>query len=125
MKEDTIYSMYVYPRFKEVCFTNARAKRLLLSIMRAITRGDSVTSSASVVNDDQEDVPIKKKKSLLDSFDELKKIYQITKTKIRKNYPYTAVLNTSTERGNHYDGGRETRAAFRDCKGVPGNTSHV
>ncbi|XP_065895778.1 zinc finger BED domain-containing protein 4-like [Dysidea avara] len=77
-EEDRIYSICTLldPRFKEVCFTNAalvRAKRLLLSMMRALTQGDSVTSSASVVNDDQEDVPIKKKECLLDSFDELKK----------------------------------------------------
>ena len=68
-EEDRIYSICTLldPRFKEVCFTNAvlvKAKRLLLSIMRALTQGDSVTSSASVVNDDQEDVPIKKKKYL-------------------------------------------------------------
>ncbi|XP_065895779.1 zinc finger BED domain-containing protein 4-like [Dysidea avara] len=77
-EEDKIYSICTLldPRFKEVCFTSAalvRAKRLLLSIMRALTQGDSVTSSASVVNDDQEDVPIKKMKCLWDSFDELKK----------------------------------------------------
>ena len=77
-EEDRIYSICTLldPRYKEVCFTNAalvRAKRLLLSIMRALTQGDSVTSSASVVNDDQEDVPIKKKTCLWDSFDELKK----------------------------------------------------
>ena len=77
-EEDRIYSVCTLldPRFKEVCFTNAalvRAKRLLLSIMHAITQGDSVTSSASVVSDDQEDVTIKKKKYLWDSFDELKK----------------------------------------------------
>ena len=77
-EEDRIYSICTLldPRFKEVCFTNAalvRAKRLLLSMMRALTQGDSVTSSASVVNDDQEDVPIKKKECLWDSFDELKK----------------------------------------------------
>ncbi|XP_065895790.1 zinc finger BED domain-containing protein 4-like [Dysidea avara] len=76
-EEDKIYSICTLldPRFKEVCFTSAalvRAKRLLLSIMRALTQGDSVTSSASVVNDDQEDVPIKKMKCLWDSFDELK-----------------------------------------------------
>ena len=77
-EEDRIYSICTLldPRFKEVCFTSAalvRAKRLFLSIMRALTQGDSVTSSASVVNDDQEDVPIKKMKCLWDSFDELKK----------------------------------------------------
>ncbi|XP_065895773.1 zinc finger BED domain-containing protein 4-like [Dysidea avara] len=77
-EEDRIYSICTLldPRFKEVCFTSAalvRAKRLLLSIMRALTQGDSVISSASVVNDDQEDVPIKKMKCLWNSFDELKK----------------------------------------------------
>ena len=78
-EEDRIYSIIctlLDPRFKEVCFTNAalvRAKRLLLSIMRAITQGDLVASSTSVVNDDEEDVPIKKKNSLWDSFYELKR----------------------------------------------------
>ena len=76
-EEDRIYSISTLldPRFKEVCFSNAslvRAKRLLLSIMRGITQGDLVASSTSVVNDDEEDVPIKKN-SLWDSFDELKK----------------------------------------------------
>ena len=52
-EEDRIYSICTLldPRFKEVCFTSAalvRAKRLLLSIMRALTQGDSVTSSASI-----------------------------------------------------------------------------
>ena len=41
--------------------------------MCAITQEDSATSSASIVSDDQEDVPIKKKKCLWDSFDGLKK----------------------------------------------------
>jgi len=41
--------------------------------MRAITQGDPVTSRVSVVNDDQENAPIKKKKCLWDYFDELKK----------------------------------------------------
>ena len=73
-EEDRIYSICTLldPRFKEVCFTLVRAKRLLLSIMRAITQGDLVASSTSVVIDDEEDVPIKKKNSLWDSFDELK-----------------------------------------------------
>ena len=76
---DRIYSICALldPRFKEVCFTNAaliRAKRLLLSIMRAITQGDLLASSTGVANyNDDEDVPIRKKNSLWDSFDELKK----------------------------------------------------
>ncbi|XP_065895777.1 zinc finger BED domain-containing protein 4-like [Dysidea avara] len=108
-EEDRIYSICTLldPRFKEVCFTNAalvRAKRLLLSIMRALTQGDSVTSSASVVNDDQEDVPIKKKKCILygtvlmNSKRRNILIYQLIKTKTKKNCHYTGVLNTSTER---------------------------
>ena len=76
--EDRIYCICTLldPRFKEVCFTNAalvRAKRSLLSIMCVIRQGDLVASNTSVVSDDEEDVPIKKKNSLWDSFDELKK----------------------------------------------------
>ena len=68
----------IRPQVKGSLFTNAaliRAKRLLLSIMRAITQGDLLASSTSVANDndDEEDVPIRKKNSLWDSFDELKK----------------------------------------------------
>ena len=41
--------------------------------MHTITQGDSATSSTSVVSDDEEDVPVKKKSSLWDSFNELRK----------------------------------------------------
>lgn len=107
-EEDRIYSICTLldPTFTEVCFTNAalvRAKRLLLSIMRAIRREDLVASSTSVVNDDEEDVPIKKKNSHCETVSMNSKrrnqlIYQLIKTKMRKNRPYTAVRNTLRER---------------------------
>ena len=60
-EEDRIYSICALLdpcRFKEVSFTNAaliRAKRLLLSIMCAITQGDLLASSTSVANDDDDE----------------------------------------------------------------------
>ena len=70
--------------------------------MRTITQEDSATSSANVVSDDQEDVPIKKKKCLWDSFDELKKKkfmdLSTNEDKDEKECRYTATLITLTER---------------------------
>ena len=86
------------PRFKEVFFT--RAKRLPLSVMHAITQGNLLASSTRVVNDNEENVAtlsFRKKNSLWDSFDDWL-IYQLIKTKMGKNYPYTAVLSKSKER---------------------------
>ena len=107
-EDDKIYFIYTLldPKFKEVCFTGTalvRAKRLLLSIMR---QGDPVTSSESVVNDvenNQEDVAIKRKKCLWNSFDkelEKKKSTDLSASqdKYEKNCHCTAVLNTLTER---------------------------
>ena len=116
---DRIYSICALldPRFKDVCFTNAaliRAKRLLLSIMCPITQGDLLASSTSVANDgdDEEDVPIRKKTLcgtvLINSKRRNLLIYQLIKTKMRKNCPHTAALSTSRERRILWHGGRKT-----------------
>jgi len=106
-EEDRIYSICTLldPRFKEVCFTNAalvRVKRLLLSIIHVITQGDLIASSISIVNDDEEDVPIEKKilcgTVSMNSIRRIQLIYQLIKTKMRKNCPCTTVLNTSREK---------------------------
>ena len=115
---DRIYSIcaLLNPRFKEVCFTNAaliRAKRLLLSIMRAITQGDLLASSTSVANDNDDEDVLNRKKTLcgtvlMNSKRRNLLIYQLIKTKMRKNCPHTAALSTSRERRILWHGGRKT-----------------